>query len=437
MEIQIRGDDQVWYTNGVKGTLSVGRSERKELTRLTIPAIIPGRSFYADGLNRITDFDVGQRLIANDGMDNVRLTYAVSKPYPRMLAHATAHGFYGADGGNEVLFLGGSDVSPGEDIFSQPNNFFCFYETSTERLGNGKMPITGYCRLNDGRMAVLKDEPNGSSVFFRSHSTVSLGTTQSGEEYIVDIYPSKMGAAVEGCVSFRSLGVVGNEPCFLGQTGVFSVRSVSNELTNLNETVRRSVPIDLAFQNLPIREVCGVCWNGYYMLVFGKEAYITDGRKESNGSFRFLHWVFGHEISAVGAYNDTLYLGDVNGLVHYLDGSNTDGDLPITAYWDLPLQEEDSGRRLLLRRLFAAFSGDKDETVKVEIIQDRKITDTVEIALNEGWETTDLTDDAHWVSLLHRPRLAKAISARLDLSGTEQVLLWGVRVIYEKGGLIS
>lgn len=436
VEIQVRGEDQAWYTYGINSMINALLEENNQMVRLETPPLIAGMNFLPDEMYHIIFVDKGSYKVANDGMDNVRIIYPVQKNYPNLVTRSTVQGLYGADGGDEVLFLGGSEISPGVDVFSCPNNFFCFYETSTERLGDGKAPITGYCRLNDGRIAVLKDEPNGSSVFFRSHQIVSLGTTQSGEEYLVDAYPSRVGAAVEGCVSSHSLGVVGNEPCFLTETGVYSVRSVSNELTNLNETVRRSISVDPALRKLPVREVASVCWNGYYILAFGNEAYLTDGKKEADGSFRFLRWVFGHKITALGKYNSALYLGDADGVIHYLDDSETDAGLPITAYWTLPLQEEESGRRMILRRLFAAFSEDTDERIKVELIQDRVPTETLEISLQEENAALEQTKDAHWVSLLHRPRLSKAISARLDLTGAGKVLLWGVRLIYEKGGMI-
>ena len=436
IEIQLRGEDQAWYTYGIHHAIQVYKEENNALARVEGPPLLAGVEFLPDEMYHIIFWDKGSIKVANDGLDNVRITYAVKKNYPTLLSRATVQGLYGANGGDEVLFLGGSEVAPGVDAFSRPNNFFCFYETSTEKLGDGKAPITGYCRLNDGRVAVLKDEPNGSAVFFRSHQTVSLGTTQSGEEYLADVYPSKVGAAVEGCVSSHSLGVVGNEPCFMGATGLYSVRSVSNELTNLNETVRRSVSVDPALKKLPVRQVTSVCWNGYYLLAFGKEAYITDGRKEADGSFRFLRWVFGHSITALGKYNGALYLGDADGVIHYLDDSKTDGDLPITAYWTLPLQEEEGGRRMILRRLFAAFSEDTDEQVKVELIQDRVSAETLQVSLQEGSASAEQTMDAHWVSLLQRPHLSKAVSARLELTGAEKVLLWGVRLIYEKGGMI-
>jgi len=432
-EIQIRGDDGVWRSFAVSGRNDALRTG--PYARLVIPGIRAGMAFSVDDLGVITNWGNGVQTVANDGMDNVRLTYAVFKEPPTQLTGATVQGFYGPTGGDDVLFLGGSDAAPGTDAFSAPNDFFCFYETSTEQLGNRKTPITGYCRLSDGRMAVLKQDFDGSTVFFRSHTTVKVGTTQAGESYTVDAYPSKAGAGVEGCLSSHSLGVVGNEPCFLAKTGLYSVRSVSNELTNLNETVRRSISIDPIFKTLDLQGVRSICWQGYYLLVFGHTALITDGRKDSTGSYRFLRWEFGHHITALGQWNGQLYLGDCQGNLYAWNNGADDAGLKIEAWWQLVLQEEGRGHRMILRRLWGAFSGAEDGTLTVQLTQDRRPTQGYTLSLAEA--PAQWVDDQRWVSLVLQPRLAGTLVATIDFSDAQDTLFWGYRTIYEKGGLIS
>ncbi len=424
-EMQIRCDDGLWHNISLVTNNSYLRTG--EYGRLIVPAVKAGQEVSIDIVEgRITNLGNGTNYVANDGMDNVRLTYAIYKEPPLALNGATVQGFYGPRGGEEVLFLGGSTSDPGTDAFSEPENFFCFYATSIERLGNRNTPITGYCHLNDGRLAVLKNDPDDSTVFFRNHQTVTLGMTLAGEPYTVDAYPSVTGAAVEGCVSPHSLGMVGSEPCFLAKNGIYSVRSVSNELTNLNETVRRSRTVDPLIASLPVESARSICWNGYYLLFFGKTVLLTDGQM-SSGSYRFLKWVFAHEMSAVSQHQSALYLGGSEGGVYLLDGSATDAGEPISACWYLPLLEEGKGKRMLLRRLWAAVSG-SGGTLSVLLAPDggepRKIT-------------VDLGDreDTRWVSLLQNPRLAETFSVGLDLSSSD-ALLWGYRIMYEKGGTI-
>ncbi len=432
-ELQIRGEDGLWHNFAVSAGNDFLRTGA--YARLRLPAIKAGHSYSLNTVGLITEWGQGIHSVANDGMDNVRLTYAVYKEFPSQLTGATVQGFYGPDGGDEVLFLGGSAAAPGTDAFSAPNDFFCFYETATEQLGDPKTPVTGYCRLSDGRMAVLKEDPGDSAVFFRSHKTVQVGSTQAGEAYTVDAYPSRQGAAVEGCISPHSVGVVGNEPLFLTATGFCGVRGVSNELTNLNETVRRSRAIDPLLQSLPLKEVRSIGWNGYYLAVFGQTALITDGRKDSSGSYRFLKWQFAHCITALGKWGEDLYLGDEQGNLYHFSGGASDGEEPIRAYWQLPLQEEGMGRRLLLRRLWGGFSGAEEGAVRVCFTVDRRPGKTKSISLAE--DPAQTADDVRWVSLCRNPFTAATLSVCIDLTDARDTLFWGFRIIYEKGGILS
>ena len=428
-ELQIRCDDGLWHN--VDLYINNDYLRTGDFARVILPKLSGGMSVSIDLDGRINTLDAGTNVIIDDGMDNIRLTYAVFKDPPDAITGATVQGFYGPDGGKDVLFLGGSTAAPGTDTFSEPNDFFCFFETSTERLGNSHTPVTGYCHLNDGRMAVLKNDPNDSNIFFRSYKQLSVGTTMAGESYTVDAYPSVCGAAVEGCLSAESVGVVGNEPCFLAKSGLFSVRGVSDELTNLNETVRRSVSVDPLLQSLTGEEVHSICWNGYYLLTFGATALITDGRKTSDGSFRFLKWVFSHPITALGQQNGSLYLGSRDGELFVLDGSADDAGTSISAYWTLPLLEEQKGRRMLLRRLWADVSGNTG-ILQVGITDHNNAFRMLDVSL----ETLQNAESSRWVSLLQNPRLAENFSVKLDLSSAREALLWGYRMIYEKGGLI-
>ncbi len=432
-ELQIRCSDGLWHTYG--GDEDFVLSHMRSLAVLVVPKIQAGRlvTINADGL--ITGMGTGEYTIANDGMDNIRLTYGVFKEEPKMITTATVQGFYGPTGGEEVLFLGGNSSSPGVDAHSAPNNFFCFYETAIEQLGNQDAPVTGYCLLNDGRLGVLKNDPDDSAVYFRSHKVVNLGKTQAGESYSVDVYPSVPGAAVEGCVSPQSLGVVGNEPCFMTESGLFTVRSVSNELTNLNETVRRSRSVDPLLGPLSSNRMCSICWKGYYLIAFGKIAFITDGKKEADGSFRFLKWQFAHEITSLEKHDGILYLGDVEGNLYKLDeGASDDAGESIQAYWEIPAQEDRSGRKMILRRMWAALSGAPEGTVSVGLIQDYEQSHVSHFSLADLRKGTDI--DVEWISLLQQPRLASVVKVILDFSKARNAHFLGFRIIYEKGGMI-
>lgn len=437
-EVQLRDSNGYWHCL-CTGDVRFSERSSHPMGRLRTCSLQAGMIFHADG-GIITAAGTGEYTLANDGMDNLRITYAVEKERPLNLIQATAMGLFGADGADNVLFLGGGSKAPGEDYFSVRDNFFCFYETSVERLGNRAAPITGYCRLSDGRLAVLKNEPNGSAVYFRDHTLVTLGTTQAGEPYRVDAFPSRAGAAVEGCINPHSVGFAGNEPCFLGRSGLYSVRSVSDELTNLNETVKRSRSVDPWLREQEPALARGIRWKEYYLLCFGHGALITDGARDSSGALRFLRWRFGHSVTALGQLDGLLYLGDGAGNLYLFGEESTDAGLEFTGYWHTPLLEEQAGRRMILRQMWAAVSPAYEGALSAAFFRDRLPLPERQISLQlldfADWDFGNVsfegTDTARWVRLSGRAERGDGFSLRVELS--PEVLLWGFRWIYEKGG---
>ncbi len=444
-EIQIRDSNGVWRNYCcISADFYLNYDDVRTKLQIDTP-IKGGMPFSFDTANgKIVNLGYGSSYIANDGMDNLRITYAVYKDEPTALTGATVQGTYGTDGADNVLFLGGSKESPGVDAFSARNDFFCYYATSVEQLGNEQSPITGYSRLSDGRIAVLKNDPNDSNVYFRTHKTVSVGTTQSGEAYQVDAFPSKVGAAVEGCVSPHSVGIAGNEPIFLAESGLYSVRSVSNELINLDETVRRSLPIDPLLCKQNAANARSIRWRQYYLLVFGTLALITDGQRDSRGMLRFLKWKFAHEITALGKNGNTLYLGDAAGNVFEFGGADQDADLAMEAFWQTNLPEDSRGYRQILKQLSVAVSPDYDGEISAVLYREQTPLPQVFLAMNRvdfaDWDfadcTFDGTDAMRWTQLPIASSAADRYAVRIDLRSGQNLLLWGMRMVYEKGGTV-
>ncbi len=420
LEVQVRDIEGVWRC---VASIDIAASSVRDsqLVQIKTPSLQAGQKFRCNDVDAVVEFGAGDYTFADDGMDNVRITYGVLKEEPKALTGATVQGLYGADGADDVLFLGGSDAAPGEDAFSDRNDFFSFHETATERLGDPATPVTGYCRLSDGRLAVLKNDPDGATVFFRSHAELSVGKTQSGEPFRVEAYPSQSGAAVEGCQTPFSVGVAGNEPCFLSASGLYGVRSVSDELTNLNETIRRSIAIDPLLTAFSPEDARAVLWKKYYLLAFGRTVFVTDGQRDGQGQLRFMKWTLAHGATAFGKAEGALYFGDQEGHLFRFGGGKDDAGTSITAYWQTAPLEEGSGKRIRLRRLWTAME-----------------TGTVRATLLLDGEALSLPDREAtkrcWNRLPAPPVTGEALAVRLELLG-EDLALWGIRMLYEKGGM--
>ncbi len=442
-EVQLRDIEGIWRCLASMDIRVVAERD-SQLARISTPSIRAGTNFKISDYDAIVGFGTGDFVFADDGMDNVRITYGVIKDEPKALTGATAFGLYGAGGADDVLFLGGSETAPGEDAFSAPNDFFCFYSTAVERLGGDKTPVTGYCRLSDGRLAVLKNDPNGSTVFFRDHYLAEAGRMQSGEQYRVDTYPSKTGAAVEGCLSTHAVGIAGNEPCFLAKSGLYSVRSVSDELTNLNETVRRSMSIDGLLTRFDPQKARAICWKNYFLLAFEETVFLTDGRRDGKGQLRFLKWSLAHKITAMGKKDGNLYLGDAEGRLFLFGEAADDAGTPIRAFWKTAVMEEQSGRKMILRRLWAAVEPGEDTAFSVRLYRDHTPMKPKELALHcldfADWDFGAVSfegcREVRWVPLYQGPLTARQLSTVVDLSHAGELKLRGFRMIYEKGGMM-
>ena len=442
-ELRIRDEMGGWHGYAFSTAHSIEYADGKVILGF-VSAIEAGSSFSVDEEGRLIRWGEGDYTMAADNSDNLQIIYAVRKDEPEALNTATAMGLFGAGGSDNVLFLGGSPKTPGIDAFSAADDFTCFYETSVESLGSNAAPVTGYCRLTDGRMAVLKNETEGINVYFRNHAVVSVGASGSGEPYQIDAFPSCGGAAVEGCVSAQSVGTVGNEPIFLTDAGLYTVKSVSDTLVNLNQTVHRSKPVD-AFLKAAVGEPISICWEGYYLLCFGREALITDGKRESNGSLRFLKWRFSHPITALGKHGNTLWLGDAQGGVYRMDESDSDAGEPFRAFWKAALPEDSAGRRMLLKKLWVSVSPDYQGRAEAVLIH-RRCPD-LPLALDlrrtdfADWDfgavCFDGTDQPRWVSVLERSAAADCFSLELCLKEGRELMVFGIRMQYEKGGMMA
>ncbi len=452
-EVQLRDQNGVWRNYGVSGDWTL--QPQGDFARLTLFEIRAGQAFSLDANGRICAMSQGNYTVADDGMDNVRITYGVHKEPPDPLDHARVQGLYGPDGADNVLFLGGSWDRPGEDAFSAPDDFLCFYETSRELLGNAKTPVTGYCRLSDGRLAVLKNDPDGPAVFFRSHQLVTLGATKSGEAYQVDAYPSQAGAAQEGCLSGHTVGMAGNEPCFLSRRGLFGVKSVSDELTNLNQTIRRSEAVDPLLETLLSEEVAAydeaasdkavACrFRGCYLLCFGTVALITDGKRDSGGSCRFLKWRFSHSIRALFSENGRLYLGSADGAVFAFDDGWQDDTADYDAYWETPSLTDSFDRRVLLRALYAGVRPAPGGGLSLRLYQEKGLAAQREAsvslldfgALDFQHFSFDPGGEDRFISLLPRRVAGNAFRIRLSFWKSGGFRLFGLKLLYETGGTI-
>ena len=123
-EVQLRDENGRWFCLR-SDQVQFENSSKTGAEQILLPALSAGMPIYKSEGYVVT---VGEGInhLAADGMDNVRITYAVDREAPDLINKATVQGLYGADGGADVLFLGGSATDPGIDCFSAAGDFLCF-----------------------------------------------------------------------------------------------------------------------------------------------------------------------------------------------------------------------------------------------------------------------------------------------------------------------
>ncbi len=422
-EFRLRDNDGIWRAVSGFGEVLFKADPAGTFFETNIP-FSGGMTISIDHSGRVVAYGTGENTIALDGMDNFTITYGVKKERPDAIGCATAMGLFGPEGGNNVLFLGGSPQTPGVDYFSAPDDFLCFYETSYEQLGNINQPITGYCPLKDGRLAVLKNDPGESAVYYRDHKVVELGKTLAGDPYRVDAYPSVAGAAVEGCLRSATVGWAGNEPCFLTAGGIYTVRTVSDELINLNETVLRSRSVEELLGMLDKDSAYAVNWKEYYLLFFGSDVLITDGRIDNEGNYRFMRWEVPLSVISSNRDKGILYLGGENGWIYRM-GNNLEEE-SFSAYWQTPAIEESNGLKMLFHRLELLITPAREQDTSFQLIRDGREGSPRLLKMKKILQT-------QWIPIASRFGRANTLALRLFFPQDPAFRLWGLRLVYRKG----
>jgi hypothetical protein len=82
-------------------------------------------------------------------------------------------------------------------------------------------------------------------------------------------------------------------------------------------------------------------WNGYLLILTGNEIYLADSRQKtqylSSYEYEWYYWKFTNITpNLLKNYNGKLYIGDVEGKVYSVTGTN-DNNQAIVSYWTTPM----------------------------------------------------------------------------------------------------
>ena len=246
-----------------------------------------------------------------DNRDNVRIKYKkVSDSNKAQINKCTMMSVYGYAGNNNRIFLSGNSDYPNIVSFSHIDNVTYMPVENVIRTGLEVVPITGFAKTNDGKLAVLKPvSDTDSTIFYIGYAIFN------GEE----AFPIEGSTKGEGNISKYAHNILINEPLILTNNGVFALNTAS--MTDERYVYHRSYYIDSRLkQETNLKDAIGICNDGKYYLAINDHVYVADSRfksnsknsKYSNYQYEWYYWT-NLPVRVWFVWNDKLYFGDKYG----------------------------------------------------------------------------------------------------------------------------
>lgn len=272
-----------------------------------------------------------------DDRDNVRIKYKItSSENKSQINKCTMMKVYGYAGANNRAFIAGNPDYPNILMWSHIDNITYFPVNCVLKLGLETAPITEIAKLNNGKLAVLKDvSDTDSTIFYVGYATYN------GEEW----FPVEGSTKGEGNIGRFAHDVLINEPLILTQNGIFAINTVA--ITDERYVFHRSYYIDtkLKAEN-NLEDAVGIVNDGKYYLAINDHVYVADSRfksssqnsRYSNYQYEWYYWT-NLPVKVWFVWNNELYFGDKSGNICKFrtnDDANRflDNETPVEAEWN-------------------------------------------------------------------------------------------------------
>lgn len=258
-----------------------------------------------------------------DDRDNVRIKYKItSESNKSQINKCTIMSAYGYAGANNRAFLSGNPDYANILMHSHINDITYFPIENVTKIGLEVAPITGIARLNNGKLAVLKDVSDTDSTIFY----IGYGTYNGNETF-----PLEGSTKGEGNISHYAHDVLINEPLILTQNGIFALNTAS--LSDERYVYHRSYYIDVKLkQEANLKNAIGIVNDGKYYLAINDHVYVADSRfkssnsnsKYSNYQYEWYYWT-NLPVKVWFVWNNELYFGDKSGnICKFRDNNDVD-----------------------------------------------------------------------------------------------------------------
>ena len=272
--------------------------------------------------NKSTDYSVdlakGQIKFLNpigkppvDGRDNVRIKFEKTNSNNKsQINKCDIMAVYGYAGANNRVFLAGNPDYSNILMYSHLEDITYFPVENIIKIGLEVVPITGIIKLNNGKLAVLKDvSDTDSTIFYIGYATYN------GNE----AFPLEGSTKGEGNIAKHAHDILINDPLILTKNGIFAINTAM--LTDERYVYHRSYYIDTKLkQEQNLEQAIGIVNDGKYYLAINNNVYVADSRFKSTSSYarysdyqyEWYYWT-NIPVKVWFVWNNKLYFGDKYG----------------------------------------------------------------------------------------------------------------------------
>lgn len=218
---------------------------------------------------------------------------------------------------NRIFFAGNVDY-PNAVFHSELNNPRYIRDTAYYECGVDLALIKTIIPGNGVLWVVKEINQNTSSIYYLNPTIDS--------EY-GKIYPSQSGNVSLGC---ESVGINFNDDIvYFSKRGLESISTSSMYSEQILNHVSYLVDGKLLKED-NLKNMKVVEYNGYLLCLINSHIYLADSR--SSARYEWFYWELPYDIIYMSEYRQELYLGDTNGNVFKLAGTDDNGT-PIESLW--------------------------------------------------------------------------------------------------------
>lgn len=246
-----------------------------------------------------------------DDRDNVRIKYKVeSESNKSQINKCTIMSVYGYAGANNRIFLAGNPDYANIVMHSDISDITYIPVENVTKIGLEVVPISGFARLLNGNLGILKPHSDTDSTLFE----MGYGTYNGTEAF-----PLRGSVKGEGNISQHAIDVLLNEPLILTPNGIFALNSAT--LSDEIYVYHKSYYIDNKLKEEPnLENAVGIVNDGKYYLAINDHVYVADSRfksgnsnsKYSNYQYEWYYWT-NLPVKVWFVWNNELYFGDKSG----------------------------------------------------------------------------------------------------------------------------